>query len=106
MKVYSGWLIRRRDWPETDPDKPWVRQVDGIVAAKSRAALRRTLEERYGDHVGDAFLRDFWSETGNEIAIETALSEPGVLFIKSMQGGPNGRVWRRVTPRDVDVTPP
>ena len=100
MKVYGGWLIRGRKWPDTGDD-PHHTQVRAVMAAPSRAALRRGLAA-HGVDVSDAFLRDYWGETGNDDDIAAALAEPGSLWIRSMHR------WKEPSQRvpPVDVTPP
>ncbi len=55
-------------------------QVRAIVAAKSRAAAARAF------NVPDSYLRNYGSETGNKVELETALAAPEVAFVAPLNG--------------------
>ncbi len=59
-------------------------QVEMIVAARSQAEAARL-----GGYDRASQMFNL-GETGNALSIETALAEPGTLFIKHMGGGRDG----------------
>lgn len=64
-------------------------QVRAIVAARSRAAAGRAFQ------LTDSYLRDYGSETGNQMEIEIARREPGTVFIAPLDGTDGQKFERR-----------
>ena len=62
-------------------DERWHCQARAFVAAKSMADVARLVGERYARNL------HCLQETGNDEEIATAMSKPGTVFLRSMQGG-------------------
>ena len=70
LKVYHWLDMTSVKWEEC----PWVRQVDCIVAAKSKAEVARLMGEKYTHNLFNL------SETWNDKDIALAMSKPGTIF--------------------------
>lgn len=73
LKVFHGLTHR------VVPGRRGMGQVQVVIAAPSRAAVGRAMEEihRYQSRND---LRDGWSETGNDSEIAAAMAKPGVVL--------------------------
>lgn len=70
------------------------RQVDVLVAARSRAAASRLLG------VSDHHLKTYGGETYNDESVAVANSAPGVVFWReSLSGRHKDRGWHERAPR-------
>lgn len=74
LKVYH-WLDMAKDSKIRSPEGAWVRQIDCIVAAYSKAEVGRIMNEKPTNLFN-------LSQDANDQAVETALTKPGVVFWK------------------------
>lgn len=58
------------------------KQVRGVVAC-----TRAELPGIVGGKAAKAYVKNYWSQTGNRVEIEVARSRPGVLFYCDRIGG-------------------
>ncbi len=75
-KVYGGWLH-----VGNHPLATCHGQARVIVRARSRAAVRRALVDAGHTNVTDGFLRDYWSETANDMELRATEGLEGVPLI-------------------------
>lgn len=84
MKVFSGLKFAKGKQRRT------------VVAAPSRKAAAELL----GLSVGH--MKDYWTVTGNQLEIETAMAQPGVVFMSS---GPQCKEFKPVSKGPADAAP-
>lgn len=89
LKVYRWQTAITREEQTALGLKPWITQVAANLAVPSKAAAARAA----GQPRVNAFMFNF-GETGNAQDIEAAMSEPGTIFLHSMEGG--GRRYQYV----------
>lgn len=86
IKVYGGLIVASSRWPfEFDTHH---RQARVIVAARSKTAAKDALEAS-GVWMSVGEFNRMMSETGNQVEIEVAMSEPGSVF--AAKDGPVSR---------------
>lgn len=67
MKVFGGAMFVRGH-----------RQMRAVVACTSQKAAAAVTGQTLGE------IRTYWCETGNAVEVELALSQPGVIFVGSL----------------------
>lgn len=92
LHVWSGWLIGKPSWNATHGDGRPATQVRGLVAATSRADLRRKLVAAGEMNVSAGFVRDYWSDLDDrhELALLTFEHPDALMLLTGLS--PGGRI--------------
>ncbi len=91
MKVYGWTAVIDGDECALIGDDTWRRQARKFTAARSMAAVARAAGVKRPSQLFNL------TETGNALECETALAEPGVIFVLSMNQGSKARAFRSLT---------
>jgi hypothetical protein len=89
LKVYSWEDPTSQAETKALGDEPWHCQAYAFTAATSRAEVARLAGVSRPSQLFNL------GETGNTIECETARARPGVVFLRSMNGGRNATVIER-----------
>ena len=82
LRVYKGFLIFLGQ------------QVHACLSAASRAEAVRIINATCGPGtVSDGLLRDYWTESGNDVQVALCSAQPKTLFVTANTGYLENNAW-------------